>query len=158
MAAWTQKLMLAGCVGLAGLFVVGRINGKSAVPEGPASGSPIAGSPMRGATYATAIPLYPGAKLTGNMGGNYYDDLGGPVTFTSESWFFEVSATRAKLADFYRKSLPAANPAETDDSAALAFEWIPPRAVEGETVTVRIRDGELQIGETVKAKAKSNSQ
>ena len=32
-----------------------------------------------------------------------------------------------------------------------AFEWIPPGAKEGEDVTVRIREGELQVTETVKA-------
>ena len=142
--AWVQRGLIAGIIGLGALMVVNRgSDGKGGIsPEH---------SPIRDAVHAKAIPVWKGAKLRDRTGGSYYNDVGGPVTFTSTSWFFELSDPAAEVAEYYRKNLPAGwKPVEVEDGE-VGFEWIPPGAKEGEDVTVRVRDGELQITETVKA-------
>lgn len=144
--SWTQRGLAVGIVALGALVVISR-SGSSKGALDPAK------SPIKGAVYAAAIPVYPGAKLEDIMGGNYYNDFGGPVTFTSQSWFFDVKDPMAKMVEFYTKNLPqGARRVEAEDDA-VAFEWIPPNAAEGEEVHVTMREGRLQIGETVKAKA-----
>ncbi|MBL8989434.1 MAG: hypothetical protein SFV24_16090 [Gemmatimonadales bacterium] len=142
--SWAQRGLIAGVVGLGALIVMSKTGGKKA-------GLDPEDSPLKGAVYATAIPVWEDAKLTDITGGNYYNDIGGPVTFTSKSWFFKLSDPVTEVADFYRKNLPAgAKPTEAEDGA-VAFEWLPPGAKEGEEVSVTVREGELQISETVKA-------
>ncbi len=142
--SWAQRGLVAGVVGLGALLVISRTGGKKA-------GLDPADSPIKGAVYAAAIPVWEDAKLTDITGGNYYNDIGGPVTFTSKSWFFKLSDPVADVADFYRQHLPAgATPTEAEDGA-VAFEWHPPGAKEGEEVSVTVREGELQISETIKA-------
>jgi hypothetical protein len=146
--SWTKRGLVAGLVGIGALLVFNRVGGGGSLK---ASLDPKK-SPMKGAVYATAIPVYPGAKLEDIMGGNYYNDIGGPVTFTSQSWFFDLEAPVAKVVDFYAKNLPqGARRVEAEDDA-VSFEWIPQGAAEGEEVHVTIREKRLQIGETVKAK------
>lgn len=143
--AWTQRATLAGLAGLAALLVFGGRNGASTAGLSPRK------SPMAGAVFATAIPVVSGAKLRDVMGGNYYDDLGGPVTFKSQSWFFEVPEPMAKVVEFYKKNLPQGAKRAEAEAGEVAYEWVPPGAAEGELVSITVRAGELQIGETVKA-------
>ena len=144
--AWMQRGALVLAAGLGGLIVVGRLKGSSD------SGRTGADSPMKGAVYATAIPVYPGAKLNDVMGGNYYNDLGGPVTFTSQSWFFSISDPVATVAEYYRTHLPEGYRSREVEQGEVGFEWAPPGAAAGEAVHLTVREGQLQIGETVKAK------
>ena len=110
---------------------------------------------MSWAQRGLLVPVYPGAKLRDIMGGDYMNEVGGPVTFTSQSWFFELGAPLADVVEFYRSKRPAgAKPSEADEGAT-SWEWKPAGAVEGESVSITIRSGELQIGETVKATGKS---
>ncbi len=111
-------------------------------------------SPMKGAVFATAIPVYPGAKLSDIMGGQYQDEVGGPATFTSQSWFFTITDPAPKVVDYYRRNLPQGHRPREAEEGAVAFEWTPPGAAEGEVVHVTVREGQLQIGETVKTKGK----
>jgi hypothetical protein len=135
---------MAGIVGFGIMIVMSRSGGSAGLlPKR---------SPIKGAVYASAIPVYSGAKLEDVMGGNYYDQIGGPVTFTSNSWFFTVKAPMEKVIAFYRTKMPQGTTLEEAEEGSTAFKWIPPGAVEGEDVTVTIREGEIQIGETVKAK------
>lgn len=142
--AWVQRGLIAGIVGLGALIVMSRGgDGKGGIaPED---------SPVRDAVHAKAIPVWKGAKLRDRMGGNYYSDVGGPVTFTSSSWFFELSDPVTEVLDYYRKNMPAGSTPAEAETGEHAFEWIPPGAKQGEDVRVVIREGELQITETVKA-------
>lgn len=144
--SWVQRGLLVGIVGLGAMVVMSRSGGSSKAGLDPKK------SPMKGAVYAAQVPVYRGAKLKDVMGGNYYEDIGGPVTFTSQSWFFETKDPKQNVLDFYAKNLPqGARPVEAEPGT-VAFKWFPPGAAEGEGVTVSIREGELQIGETIKAK------
>ena len=146
--SWTQRGVYAAFAGLAGLVLLGRLGGSDEPKVG-------ASSPIKDAVYATAIPVYPGAKLTDRMGGNYYNDIGGPVTFNSESWFFEVKDPMAKVVEFYKKNLPEGAKQVEAEAGSVAFEWVPPAAAEGEEVHIWVSEGKLQIGETIKAKGSS---
>lgn len=109
---------------------------------------------IEGARFAGAIPVFPGAKFRDTGGGNYYDEIGGPVTFTSKSWYFDVSAPVAEVAAWYRANLPAgATPAPEEEvgEGEAAFNWTPPGAREGEEVSVYIEEGEFRVSESVKA-------
>lgn len=109
---------------------------------------PSCGAPsLDGAVYTEQIPVFPGAKLQDVAGGNYYDELGGPVTFESKSWFFKVS-DKAKVIAFYQEKLPSANREEDDEG--VTFTFAPAGAEEGEDVSIVIKEGELQISEVVK--------
>jgi hypothetical protein len=142
--SWTQKGLLLGIAAIGGVIVMSRTGTTKA---GLSPGK----SAMKGAVYASQVPVYPGAKLRDTGGGNYYNEIGGPVTFTSTSWFFEIKDPVAKVADFYASHLPpGARPAEAEEGS-ISFEWTPPGSLEGEEVSVTVREGELQIGETLKA-------
>jgi hypothetical protein len=146
--SWTQRGVLVILVGLAGLVVIGRV---SRPKQAPGSRSE---SPMKGAVFAAAIPVYPGAKLSDIMGGEYKDDVGGPAIFTSQSWFFAITDPVAAVAEYYRAHLPEGYRPREAEAGEVAFEWTPTGAVDGEIVHVTIRDGQLQIGEKVKVKGK----
>lgn len=152
MALGTRSLV-GGVVVLAALVVVSRGGSGRGGPGGAKSGAlDPADSPTRNAVYAATVPVIKGARFRETTGGNYYDDIGGPVTFTSTSWFFDLEDPVATVAAFYQQHLPAGwKPTEAEEGEA-AFEWLPPGASEGEEVTVTVRAGELQISETVKAK------
>jgi len=109
-----------------------------------------AGNSLPGAVYAQVVPVYPGAKYVGSMGGQSSDDLGGPVTGESQSWFFKVSDPVDDVEAFYRKKLPGAK-LEKDDAGDPTFTLIPDGAEEGERVQVIYRNtGQLQIHESRK--------
>ena len=147
--SWMQRGLIVVVISLAGLVLIGRV--RSTKKDGGSH----AESPIKGAKFASAIPVFPGAKLTDIMGGDHYEDIGGAVTFTSQSWFFATTASAAEVVEFYRRNLPpGAQPAEAEDGA-VAFKWIPGDGVEGESVSVVIRTGQLQIGETVTARRKT---
>ena len=110
----------------------------------PACGGP---PKLEGAVYQAQIPVYPKAKLRDVGGGNYYDDLGGPVTFESKSWFFTIDDRQQVLA-YYQDKLP--NAAREDDEEEVTFKFTPTGAEEGEDVSVVVRKDELQISEVVK--------
>jgi hypothetical protein len=144
--SWTQRGILAVVVVLGGLIVMDRTRGSSK------PGEPDGDSPIRGATYASAIPVYPGARLADIMGGEYRDAVDGPAVYTSQSWFFDITDSVATVAEFYRKNLPQGWRPKEVDEGEVGFEVIPAGAVEGESVYVVVRSGQLQIGEKVKAK------
>lgn len=143
---WKQRGLVVLVLALIGLVIAGRVKEVVMDGLGPAK------SPIEGAVYAAAIPIYPGAKFTDIMGGNYYEESGGPVTFSSQSWFFDVIDPVEKVIAFYRARLPEGYRDVEAEEGSVAFEWTPPGAVDGEDVTVVIRPGQLQIGETVKTK------
>ena len=115
---------------------------------GPLTVPACGGAPkLDGAVYGAQIPLYPHAKLRDVGGGNYYEDIGGPVTFESKSWFFTID-DRQKVLAFYQEKLPSA--AREDDEESITFKFTPTGAAEGEDVSVVVRKDELQISEVVK--------
>jgi len=143
--SWTQRGLLAAIVGLGALIVLSK-SGTSKAALDPKK------SPMKGAVYATSIPVFPGAKYEDEMGGNYYDDVGGPVTFTSHSWFFKVDGPMEKVTEFYGNNLPQGARRAEAEAGKVLYEWNPPGSAKGEEVNIWIGEGTLQISETVKAK------
>jgi hypothetical protein len=133
-----QRLALVAVVLVGGFFFLR----KSGVVPGA--------NPMKDGRFVSAVPLFPGAKFRETGGGNYYEEIGGPVTFTSATWYFEISAPVAEVATFYRTNLSGATAEEAAEGEA-GFTWIPPGAKEGEDVTIWIESGELRITESVKA-------
>jgi hypothetical protein len=144
---WKQRGLVVLMLVVVGLVLASRV--KEVVQDGlgPAK------NPLKGAVYASEIPIYPGARFTDIMGGNYYEESGGPVTFTSQSWFFDLTDPVEKVIQFYQAKLPPGHHEVEGEEGSVTFEWTPPGAVDGEDVTVVIRPGQLQIGETVKTKA-----
>jgi hypothetical protein len=107
-------------------------------------------SSLPGAVYAKVVPVYPGAKYIGTMGGQSSDDIGGPVTGESQSWFFKISDPAEEVVAFYKKKLPGAE-LKRDDAGDPTFTLIPDGAQEGERVQVIFRrSGDLQIHESLK--------
>jgi len=107
-------------------------------------------NPLPGAVYAKVVPVYPGAKYVGSMGGQSSDDIGGPATGESQSWFFKISDPAEEVVAFYKKKLPGAE-LEKDDAGDPTFTLIPEGAEEGERVQVIFRkSGDLQIHESLK--------
>lgn len=144
--SWVQRGLIVGIVGLGLWIVIGKTGARHAALE-PAE------SPIKGATFAGQVPIVSGAKLGDEMGGNYYDDLGGPVTFTSHSWFFELSTPLDEALAFYASRLPDGARRVEAEEGTTAYQWRPPGSAEGEEVTVRISAGSLQVTEVVKAKS-----
>ncbi len=133
------------------------------------------GSGLPGVVFGSQIPVYPSAVFEDSMGGNYYETIGGPVTYESLSWFFKVSDPMDKVVAFYATHLPHASRAEdeatgeqeTEASEAeeeetekentdqqetkdVRLTFVPVGAEEGEDVTIHISPGKLQITEVVK--------
>lgn len=102
---------------------------------------------LDGAVYSEQIPVFPKAKLRDVGGGNYYDEIGGPVTFESKSWFFTIGEGQQAIA-FYQEKLP--NAARDEDEDGVTFKFTPAGAEDGEDVSIVVRKDELQITEVVK--------
>ena len=105
---------------------------------------------LPGAVYANVVPVYPGAKYTGTIGGQSSDSIGGTVSGESQSWFFKISDPAEEVLAFYKKNLPDAKMAE-DEAGDSTFTLIPSGAEDGEYVQVIFRkSGDLQIHESFK--------
>ena len=104
---------------------------------------------VKGAAYASQIPLHPSAKLDDIFGGSYYEELGGEAKFESQTWFYKTTESPTVLAAFYENRLPAGS-RQDDDEGAAVFEFKPNGSEEGEEVKVRIEPGKLNITEVVK--------
>jgi len=107
------------------------------------------GASLPGAVYADVVPVYPGATYDGAMGGSTSEDIGGPAISDSMSWFFNVEDSVEDMVDFYQEQLPGAR-LEKDDVGDNTFTLIPEGAAEGEYVQVIVRNGQLQIHESLK--------
>lgn len=132
-------------------------------------------SRLPGAVYGSQIPIYASADFEDYMGGNYYETIGGPVTYESLSWFFKVSDPMEKVVAFYATRLPTgsrledgntemeeAGEAEAEEESTgegitnqppsqdVRFKYVPAGAEEGEDITISIGPGKLQITEVVK--------
>lgn len=137
---------MAAALGLGGLILTGgRIAGL--VPVG------LAANQLRGAELATKVPTFPNATFRNVTTGDYFEGLGESLALTRRSWFFDTSTPVSAVADFYRENLPAGSELGVGGDGAVLFEWAPPGAAEGESVLIIVRPGELQISETVRAKA-----
>jgi len=109
-----------------------------------------AGNSLPGAVYAKVVPVYPGAKYVGSMGGKSSDDIGGPVAGESQSWFFKVTDPAEQVEAFYKKRLRGAE-MKRDDAGDPTFTFVPEGAQAGERVQVICRKtGMLQIHESLK--------
>jgi hypothetical protein len=107
-------------------------------------------APLPGAVYAKGIPMYPGAKYVGSMGGQSSDSIGGPTTGESQSWFFKFSDPVEEVVAFYKGKLPGAE-LKSDDEGGSTFTLKLPEAEKGEYVQVIVhRYGNLQIHESLK--------
>jgi hypothetical protein len=111
---------------------------------------------LPGSVYAKVVPVYPGAKYVGTIGGNSSDDVGGPVTAQSQSWFFKTSDPAEDVLAFYKKKLPGAS-LKSEEDGDSTFTLVPEGAEEGEQVQVIFhKSGDLQIHESVKAGKKQS--
>ena len=105
---------------------------------------------LPGAVYAKVVPVYPGAKYIGSMGGQSGSERGGRITGESQSWFFKISDPAEKVVSFYKRKLPGAR-LEKDGAGDPIFTLIPEGAEAGERVQVIFRkSGDLQIHESLK--------
>ena len=99
------------------------------------------------AVYGGQIPVYPKAKLEDVMGMSE-QDVGGPVTAESTSWFYVCNDPVDDIRKFYAEKLPEA---EVEDvGGEVMFSFVPQGAESGEEVSISISEGKLQITETVK--------
>ncbi len=103
---------------------------------------------LEGSVYASQIPVYSGAKYKDSFGGMGYDEIGGPPTSQSMSWFFELKDPTEKVIAFYAEKLPKAKREST--AQGEVFSFAPVGSEPTEFVWVTIRSGELQITESVK--------
>jgi len=105
---------------------------------------------LRGSVYAGKIPVYPGAKFVGTVGGN------SKGAAESKSWFFKTSDPAEEVVSYYKKKLPKAE-LTSDGAGESTFTLVPEGAEEGEQVQVILhRGGDLQIHESVKAGKKQS--
>jgi hypothetical protein len=98
--------------------------------------------------YGDQIPVFPGASYRNAMGGTSSDELFGPPTAESLSWFFDVEESADQVVAFYTQRLP--NATRISEDAETRFDFVPAGADTGESVTVRVGQGQLQITEVVK--------
>lgn len=100
------------------------------------------------AVYASAVPVYPGAKLEDMMGSTSIGDT--PESMSDGmAWFFEVKAPADKMIAFYEQKLPnAKRDPEWVDGVRLV--WVPEGAAPGEELAVVIEDNKLSIREAVR--------
>ncbi len=134
MIARLNVVMFAACVAVAGCSSPGS-------------------SVLQGAVYASQIPVYPSAVYENAMGGAFSESLGGPATAESLSWFFKVSDPVEKVVAYYEGKLPTAGRSK---EGGEVFTFVPRGAEAGESVSVTIRPGELQITEVVKPGKRKN--
>ncbi len=112
--------------------------------------------PLPGSVYAKTVPVYPGTKYVGTIGGSSSEDVGGPATSQSQSWFFKTSDPAEEVVAFYKKKLPKAE-MTSDGAGEFTFTLVPEGAEEGERVQVILhRGGDLQIHESIKAGKKQS--
>jgi hypothetical protein len=105
---------------------------------------------LPGAVYAKGVPVYPGAKYVGSIGGHSSDSIGGPASSESQSWFFKTTDPTEEVVAFYKGKLPNAEMAK-DGEDNQTFTFKPSEAEEGESVQVIVhRNGDLQIHESFK--------
>jgi len=111
---------------------------------------------LPGSVYAKSVPVYPGAKYIGTMGGSSSADVGGPATSLSQSWFFKTGDPAEDVVAYYKKKLPKAE-LTSDGAGESTFTLVPEGAEKGERVQVILhRGGDLQIHESVKAGKKQS--
>lgn len=109
---------------------------------------------LPGAVYAKEVPLYPGAKYVGSIGGHSSDRVTGPASAESQSWFFKFEDPADEVAAYYRKKLKGAR--EMKDGDECTFSMNPQGGEPGELVQVIVRrSGGLQIHESLKAGKKA---
>ena len=132
--SWSRLRLLMYVVVLYLATVVGCGNGKASLP---------------GAVYAGQVAVYPSAVYDGAMGGDYSEEVGGPVTLKSQSWFFKTDDAVEKVIAFYEKQLPSVVKS-VDEEGEVTFTLIPAGAEQGEDVVVRINPGKLHITERFK--------
>jgi hypothetical protein len=104
--------------------------------------------PLAGAVYSEQIPVYPDAALQASTGGLYSASLFGPPSVDSRCWWFYIQDPANRVVDFYRDQLPGAR--ITTDGGETVFHIVPQGARPGESVTIRVRPGEVRITETVR--------
>jgi hypothetical protein len=109
---------------------------------------PAAALALPEAVFSAQIPVYPGASLESSMGGTSSDELFGPPTAESLSWFFDVEDSAEQVVAFYAGKLT--NATRMSEDAETTFEFVPAGAEAGESVTVTVGQGRLQITEVVK--------
>jgi len=109
------------------------------------------GNSLPNAVYAKGVPVYPGAKYIGEVGGHSGGRVRGPAGNESHSWFLKVSDPADQVVAFYQGKLTGAELAKDAEDTRI-FTLKPPGAEEGEFVQVIIhRNGDLQIHESLKA-------
>jgi len=101
---------------------------------------------LPGAVYAArAVHVYRSAVLTNLMGNETWGD--GPDSYMQgQTWYFDVSDSKATVLKFYEKELAGAE-RTTNDDGSISFKVIPAGAEKDEFVTVTVDEGEIRIGE-----------
>lgn len=103
---------------------------------------------LEGAVYVNEqVPGFAHASLESSMGGTSYGDDGSEVA-KSQSWFFHTDAAAEDVVAFYDQALRHA--ARTNEGGETRYEWLPVGGDAGESLAVIVRDGEIQITESVR--------
>ncbi len=103
---------------------------------------------------ADLVPVYKNCELTDQMGNESWGDE--PESYTKgNTWFFKTKASQDELVAFYEKQFPNAERQVMDDGG-IEFTLYPADAVKPyESVSVVVRDGSLQIGESFQPRRKA---
>jgi hypothetical protein len=127
--------------------VLGITAGAIALIALQARAGPPSANALDSAQYASRIPLYPGAQLSGESGRAWSRTLFGPPAVARRTWWFRVHASSGRLVDFYERKLPSAAQRERGQGE-VSFAVIPDGAVAGEALVVTVREGQVQVEET----------
>ncbi|HEY2955680.1 MAG TPA: hypothetical protein VGK89_10580 [Candidatus Eisenbacteria bacterium] len=104
---------------------------------------------LPGAVYAAkTVTVYRHAELKDMMGSESYGDEPGSYT-KGQCWFFSVKDSKEKVLAYYEQQFPNAERI-TNEDGSVTLRIIPEGADKFEDVHVTVRDGELQIAESVK--------
>jgi len=113
-------------------------------PPGPGLTDATGRPALEGA--ATEIPLYEPCRVDDRLDVGSLD--GATHTYT---WFVEVDDPVAEVAAFYRSELHADVTEEEGPDGAVAFHYRPLGGDDRERVAIYVREGEVEITETVSA-------
>src|SRR5262245_5589901 len=111
------------------------------------SGCAVKGAELPGAVYAQSVSVYKPATYTGAMGGESSEDIGGPPSSESVSWFFETTDPMDQVVAFYDQKLTGATKGSSEDGR-VQYTFVPQGAEEGEEVQVLVGPGTIQIHES----------
>jgi len=136
--------------GLIAALLIGALPIGCGPPRLPSEGGILAGAKFD-------IPVYPGARLLSKQSLMYQSDEQQNTvhSYDAVTWELAVSDPVDKVVAFYDLRLPGsrrpdaprkdADPFDEDDETAAEFQFRPPEAGEGDSVSISISEGSIEI-------------